>query len=107
MESAKSISAKTDYRWPLFDQPVHPPQHARGESLNDENRLRNLNCRDYLTCLEAAAKSNLQELECSKCHLKNDNSYEMDETDYSGLMRLYQRLSAQASRSSRQSSMPN
>ena len=59
------------------------------ELLSVEEPKRNINCRYYSECLDAAAKKNNKELPCKKCMFYNDNSYKMNISDLFGLLRLF------------------
>ena len=59
------------------------------ERLREDQIVRNINCKFYLECLDTAAKANDRELECDKCMFRSDNTYKMNNADYSGLLKLY------------------
>ena len=50
---------------------------------------RNINCMHYDKCLSDAARINAPELKCEKCSSYQDNTYQMNESDFYGLMKLY------------------
>ena len=57
--------------------------------LKEDQIVRNINCKFYIECLDTAAKANDRELECEKCMFRSDNTYKMNNADFSGLLRLY------------------
>lgn len=65
-----------------------PQKHERNSPCVQEN-LRNVNCKHYLACLNAAAVANARDLDCENCRFRMDNSYKMTIWDFMGLMRLY------------------
>lgn len=49
--------------------------------------FRNCNCKKYLKCLHKAAIADVW-LDCSKCNLRNDQSYKMTLYDFVGILSL-------------------
>ena len=65
------------------------PQKHDSSSLCVKENVRNVNCKHYLTCLDAAALVNAGDLGCGNCRFQTDNTYKMTVRDFKGLMRLY------------------
>lgn len=65
------------------------PQRRQCNSLCGKANVRNINCKHYLTCLDAAALVNARDLGCENCGFRTDNTYKMTIRDFKGLMRLY------------------
>ena len=75
--------------WPVRDQIVDPSQTDETTQFSNEPIKRNINCKHYTNCLETAARANEKDLGCEKCLFRHDNSYKMNDVDYSSLIKLY------------------
>jgi len=70
----------------------YSPKHER-DLPSVEDQVRNVDCKHYLACLEAAALANARDLGCKNCPSQMDNTYKMTIQDFIGLMRLYYEIS--------------
>ncbi len=77
------------HSWPVRDQIVDLSQTHEITQLSNEPIKRNINCQHYSNCLETAARANEKDLGCQKCLFRHDNSYKMNDVDYSSLIKLY------------------
>ena len=75
--------------WPVSNQIVDPSQTDEATQFSNEPIKRNINCKHYTNCLETAARANEKALGCEKCLFRHDNSYKMNDVDYSSLIKLY------------------
>jgi hypothetical protein len=73
----------------FLGQVISFPQKHERNSLCAKENVRNVNCKHYLTCLDAAALVNTRNLGCENCRFRTDNTYKMTVRDFKGLMRLY------------------
>jgi len=90
MASSEYIKAKSKPRYlPETNSIVGPFSVKKTERLREDQIVRNINCKFYLECLDTAAKANDRELECDNCMFRSDNTYKMNNADYSGLLKLY------------------
>ena len=86
------LSFKTNYQLNTSTYVCECLQESNVELLFEKEPKRNINCKNYLKCLDDAAKVNASELPCEKCFLNQDNTYKMDDTDFFGLIHLYCQL---------------
>ena len=93
MAYSKNIKEKSEFLgWAKNNQIPESLRAEKIEQASEDQIKRNINCRHYINCLDKAAKANDRELECEKCMFRHDNSYKMDNADYSGLLKLYHRI---------------
>jgi hypothetical protein len=93
MTQGKYTDGASDVRQRFSGQITGFPQKHEHESLSVEDNGRNINCKNYLACLETAALANARDLGCENCQLRNDKSYKMTIQDFMGLIRLYYEIS--------------
>jgi hypothetical protein len=75
--------------WPVRHHIADITQTDEAKHFSDEPVTRNINCKHYSTCLETAARANDKELGCANCLFRHDNSYRMNDVDFSNLIKLY------------------
>ena len=81
-----AYARKTDF---LLNTVGDGPHECDFELICQKPPKRNIDCRYYTNCLDAAARVNAPELSCEKCSLCYDNTYKMDEEDFTNLLKFY------------------